>query len=1401
MAQLLRDNGLSSHVDLHLNAHAWFGRLSLASTKLCIVLLSSEYLQSPHVVEARAAVREGDVVVVPGFRHAADSQTLSAALGCSSSALCTIPSTGAFIDAYEINCKTFIHHVQRCIAGASNRYGAVVCHAQNEAAAAAWVLRNELQLRLPSEVLLLDEATLEGRTVGQCVGESGALVLVQSSASALAEPLVVAALAAAVDAGVGIVGVALGGYSYSEAATLLAHLDTRVGAEAAATMAQLGVHDVRLAAWKLANTIPTMVSVRLDVRASHGVLSATVDDVVRGMARSAPAVLPDMAEWLHRRSLPKVTHGGGVVSMLLQAAQHAVGPLATLLYPSICVEITRRMPLESVSTDGCRYGAVVCHAQNEAAAVAWVLRNELQLRLPSEVLLLDEATLEGRTVGQCVGESGALVLVQSSASALAEPLVVAALAAAVDAGVGIVGVALGGYSYSEAATLLAHLDTRVGAEAAATMAQLGVHDVRLAAWKLANTIPTMVSVRLDVRASHGVLSATVDDVVRGMARSAPAVLPDMAEWLHRRSPSSHIVNDMGASSTGDAAAPSDPCQWPAGTAACTYYLHLVLVPEAVLASSQLPQYLSNVRRLAAVEAVLGRHASFVDARRPVCLSDGRPEMIEVQLRLGRIHALVWCGCGFGLQCGTSPLPTTLESLEHLIRTADSPPRVAICYLRHGAERAARRLLAAGVRLVMWLTADPYTEGFQATLMDTVLPAIEAAHRGGAAAVTPLMSCASATASAIAPFRPASSAWTLGDVDMAITKEPWLHNVACLELAETNLLDISDPILHKGLWAHDVGAVGLIRQALYSARGGSRLWHVAASGPATSERARLVTLEACASALGARAYDHVYHLATPQQWALIKPLPLDDRCLIWVDLIDVLQAASVEGKAKGDDEMAEGFAALSAALSHNNIKTSAHGMVHVLLTVHETQWATLGELNATAAAAGMACERLSIGGSVRQDAAIRASDLHIHVPLRSTCDGKLACLLDLLPPPALEAVATCLLGHGDRLSAVYAADDASCILCLSVADVTFLQGLRDACLSGELDALLTEPLHRAVERYMGRRVELSVAIDRTQFAESYEAAVLRCARVCTLAGGAPTHLGVCHAPSIGPILVVLMRTAHLHAHTPTPAHSTADAHAPLALSCDPPYRLDRLTAHQLEKLEECRVDEDIHLTASAGTGKTFVALQVLHEALHTPAGQPPHRPILFCAMTLPLCLFVTKWLLNRCHTNAARIDVLHRLHVLHFDRGSETPVALSVLYNSTTRMLETCPVPRAEPATGAAEPPYKLVVVDEAHWVYAHEGAHEALNRLFRGERVLLLSDTSQSLGQQIPFPPMRQVSLEQVTLFASSTPRCGRRPRPSLTRQRLYTCVLLSAGDPQFAPHRCRRAQLQSRRPSPRVLP
>ena len=73
-------------------------------------------------------------------------------------------------------------------------------------------------------------------------------------------------------------------------------------------------------------------------------------------------------------------------------------------------------------------------------------------------------------------------------------------------------------------------------------------------------------------------------------------------------------------------------------------------------------------------------------------------------------------------------------------------------------------------------------------------------------------------------------------------------------------------------------------------------------------------------------------------------------------------------------------------------------------------------------------------------------------------------------------------------------------------------------------------------------------------------------------------------------------------------------------------LEELTLHQEEKLAECMragEQEDIHIRAPAGAGKTFVALHFMLTMLVNDVS----TRVLFVARSPALCYFVVKWLVR------------------------------------------------------------------------------------------------------------------------------------------------------------------------------
>ena len=109
---------------------------------------------------------------------------------------------------------------------------------------------------------------------------------------------------------------------------------------------------------------------------------------------------------------------------------------------------------------------------------------------------------------------------------------------AIDSGVSIVAVCITSgtapYDFAAALQLMTHLDTLLDAETQGQLSELGV-DLADAAFKLSNTLPHVISVRLDMNESRGVLRARIEDIVSAISKvKLPVLPPDRAAWLAAR---------------------------------------------------------------------------------------------------------------------------------------------------------------------------------------------------------------------------------------------------------------------------------------------------------------------------------------------------------------------------------------------------------------------------------------------------------------------------------------------------------------------------------------------------------------------------------------------------------------------------------------------------------------------------------------------------------------------------------------------------------------------------------------------------------------------------------------------------------------------------------------------------
>ena len=223
------------------------------------------------------------------------------------------------------------------------------------------------------------------------------------------------------------------------------------------------------------------------------------------------------------------------------------------------------LPTVAASPAGQRkFGAFVSHMKAEASMEARFLKGALEEQLGKRVFLDSDDLRDLGDLLDHVRDSEAVVLVQSQ-SVLTRPWCLLELAAAMDAGVPVVGVSLQNhafpYEFEEARDFLTHLDAtlaianpearnspqysaqsaplsdgtraRLLSQAAELLLDHGV-DLTDAAHKLSSRLPKIISVPFDNTASHSVLQATMGDLAAAVRAARPVPLADRAEWEAQR---------------------------------------------------------------------------------------------------------------------------------------------------------------------------------------------------------------------------------------------------------------------------------------------------------------------------------------------------------------------------------------------------------------------------------------------------------------------------------------------------------------------------------------------------------------------------------------------------------------------------------------------------------------------------------------------------------------------------------------------------------------------------------------------------------------------------------------------------------------------------------------------------
>ncbi|CAE7237278.1 Rai14, partial [Symbiodinium sp. KB8] len=185
-------------------------------------------------------------------------------------------------------------------------------------------------------------------------------------------------------------------------------------------------------------------------------------------------------------------------------------------------------------------------------------------------------------------------------------------------------------------------------------------------------------------------------------------------------------------------------------------------------------------------------------------------------------------------------------------------------------------------------------------------------------------------------------------------------------------------------------------------------------------------------------------------------------------------------------------------------------------------------------------------------------------------------------------------------------------------------------------------------------------------------------------------------------------------------------------------LEGLTAHQAEKLEEMEGETDVHLSAPAGAGKTFVAMQRVLEALGGPTSD---AHVLYVAPSKALLLFFLRWLAMRLTpqedadgpSNFENFEnAVQRLSLLHHPYKSITLPGLQ-----QGRII-------LRPGKLEAEKMFHLAVYDESHKIFGQQAVDKTLLNRVNALRRLFLSDEAQSSAVLHSFPAAKRVKLSEV---------------------------------------------------------
>eukprot|EP00438_Fugacium_kawagutii_P013611 Skav203004 [mRNA] locus=scaffold1344:189776:191771:+ [translate_table: standard] len=189
-------------------------------------------------------------------------------------------------------------------------------------------------------------------------------------------------------------------------------------------------------------------------------------------------------------------------------------------------------------------------------------------------------------------------------------------------------------------------------------------------------------------------------------------------------------------------------------------------------------------------------------------------------------------------------------------------------------------------------------------------------------------------------------------------------------------------------------------------------------------------------------------------------------------------------------------------------------------------------------------------------------------------------------------------------------------------------------------------------------------------------------------------------------------------------------------------LTDLTDHQRGKFKDLTTahDDALHLSAAAGSGKTFLAAKFVQDQLKIGS-------VLFVAPNKALIFYFVHWLLSFVRAEMkmqSRDEISQVKKVFKNFRAMCEPYKELLQPTLSMNQVDLHPVP------ARSDDVFSLKVVDEAHQIFSSASDRDILQKVksFEAERVLLLSDASQAstlaTSFQEHFPNRHEVELSEV---------------------------------------------------------